>query len=83
VRGYERNEFDLAAVQSYDQTLAEDTQKKAPHLATKKLKDLPRHVIGEAVVLSTKNSTATAVVSFAMEEIHVGDRVELEEGESR
>lgn len=78
VRGYERRAFDLAAVESYGQTLAEDTQKNAPRYPSKKLKELPHHLVGEAVVLSTHDDTATAIVSFVLEEVHVGDTVELE-----
>jgi hypothetical protein len=79
VRGYDRREFDLADVHGYGQTLTEDTQKNPPHFPNNKLKDLPKHVVGEAVVLSTRDTTATAMVSFALEEVHVGDTVELEE----
>jgi hypothetical protein len=37
----------------------------------------PRNVVGEATVVSVRNRTATAKVTYSREEIVVGDRVEL------
>ena len=45
-----------------------------------KLSELPRRVVGELIVLSTQPSSATAMITFSLEDIHVGDRVELEPG---
>jgi hypothetical protein len=40
--------------------------------------DLPRRAVGEVVVLSTTATTSTAMIVFAMEDIHLGDGVELD-----
>lgn len=77
VRGYQRNEMDLTDEVSLDATYMEDTQKNPPRLPNSKLKDLPRHVVGEVVILSTQPGTATAMIVNSLEEIHVGDSVEM------
>ena len=40
---------------------------------------LPRRSVGEIVVLSSTPTTATGMVVFALEDVHVGDGVELDE----
>lgn len=40
--------------------------------------DMPRRAVGEIVVLSTTPGTATGMIVFAMEPVHVGDNVELD-----
>jgi hypothetical protein len=40
--------------------------------------DMPRRAVGEIVVLSTTPGTATGMIVFAMEPVHVGDGVELD-----
>ena len=79
VRNYEPKSMDPTDVQVFRQPTGEDTQKSgAPAMSRKQLVDLPYHVIGEALVLSTQPGAATAVITFALEEIQLGDRVELE-----
>jgi hypothetical protein len=39
---------------------------------------MPRRSLGELIVLSTTPSSATAMVTFSLEDVHVGDEVELE-----
>jgi hypothetical protein len=41
--------------------------------------DFPRRAVGEIVILSTAPSTATGMIVFALEDVHVGDGVELDE----
>jgi len=43
------------------------------------VEDMPRRAVGEVVVLSTTPTTATGMIVFALEDVHVGDRVELDE----
>jgi hypothetical protein len=81
VRGYHREEFDAADGAAFYQTITEDTQKDSPRLPEARQADLPRHLVGEAVVLSTQSDTATAMVTFALQDIHIGDTVELEENQ--
>jgi hypothetical protein len=43
------------------------------------VKDLPRRAVGEIVVIGITPTTATGMIVFAMEDMHVGDGVELDE----
>lgn len=83
VRGYAPQEMDTADMAVYRAPMRDQNQKNAPRLPGPKLKDLPRRVVGEVVVLSTQPTTATAMVSFALEDIHIGDTVELEPAKPR
>jgi len=40
---------------------------------------MPRRAVGEVVVISTTPTTSTAMVVFAMESVHLGDNVELDQ----
>lgn len=42
------------------------------------VKDLPRRLVGQAVVLNVTPTTATAMITVALEDIHLGDGVEAE-----
>jgi hypothetical protein len=78
VRGYEVQSLDSVDAAVFEQSFGEDTQKNPPRLPKKSLGELPKHVVGEAIVLGTTPGSATAMITFAMEEIHVGDVIELE-----
>jgi hypothetical protein len=80
LRGYERRELDVADKDMHRARAADDTQKLPLEVPADRLADLPRRVIGELIVLTTQPRSATAMVTFALEDIHVGDRVELEPG---
>jgi len=41
--------------------------------------DYPRRAVGEIVVIGTTPTTATGMIVFALEDVHLGDRVELDE----
>ncbi len=43
------------------------------------VRDLPRRAVGEIVVIGTTPTTATGMIVFAMEDVHAGDGVELDE----
>jgi hypothetical protein len=43
------------------------------------VRDLPRRSVGEVVVISTTPTTSTGMVVFAMESVHLGDDVELDQ----
>lgn len=74
---------------SFKASTSEDTQKKQasvePRRFTKTggptiyVRDLPRRSVGEAVVVGTTPTTATAMIVYALEDVHVGDGVELDE----
>ena len=78
VRGYERRDFDVADANVARSRGADDTQKLPVHLPESQMAELPRRVVGEAIVLSTQPASATAMITFTLEEVQVGDRVELE-----
>ena len=89
VRPYERDLKDPVDSLSFKASAVEDTQKESPSYEPKFLTrtkgraihvaDLPRRGIGEIVVLSTTDTTATGMVVFALEDVYVGDNVELDQ----
>jgi hypothetical protein len=83
VRDYHRKSMDEVDSEMFNQTFVEDTQKRAPRFPTKQEAEFPRRVLGEAIVLSTHPGTSTAMITFSLEDIHIGDVVELEEEQSR
>lgn len=74
---------------SFKASTSEDTQKRMPSFEAKMLTktngpnihvgDLPRRAVGEVVVLSVTPTTSTGMVVFALEDIHAGDNVEMDE----
>lgn len=56
----------------------DDTQKNPQKFELRKqIGDLPRRSIGELMVISTTASSATALTTYAPEDIHLGDFVEM------
>jgi len=89
VRNYEADLNDPVDSLSFKAAISEDTQKKQPsvdpHMFTRSngpvihVKDLPRRAVGEIVVIGVTPTTATGMIVFAMEDVHAGDNVELDE----
>ena len=89
VRSYEADLHDPVDSLSFKASTSEDTQAKQaafePNFFTKTggpvihVRDLPRRSVGEVVVISTTPTTSTAMVVFAMESVHLGDGVELDQ----
>jgi hypothetical protein len=89
VRTYDGDLHDPVDSLSFKASTNEDTQKKQavinPNFLTKTggpeihVVDLPRRAVGEVVVISTTPTTSTAMVVFAMESVHLGDHVELDQ----
>ncbi len=89
VRNYDVDLHDPVDSLSFKAAYSEDTQKKQasfdPGLWEKSngpvlhVRDLPRRAVGEVVVIGVTPTTATGMVVFSMEDIHVGDGVELDE----
>ena len=89
VRPYEADHHDPVDSLSFKASTNEDTQLKQavidPNFFTKTggpvihVRDLPRRAVGEIVVISTTPTTATGMVVFAMESVHLGDQVELDQ----
>lgn len=89
VRSYGTDLRDPVDSLSFKAAIAEDTQKNKPSIDASMLTkngtgpnihvaDLPRRSVGEIVILSATPTTATGMVVFALEDLHVGDRVELD-----
>ena len=55
----------------------EDTQVKPQKLSINDVSSLPRRTLGDMIVLQVHPKSATAMVLTALEDIHVGDGVEL------
>jgi hypothetical protein len=74
---------------SFKASISEETQKRPPTFEAKsftrtkgpniRVADLPRRAVGEVVVLSVTPTTSTGMVVFALEDVHAGDDVELDE----
>jgi hypothetical protein len=89
VRTYEADLHDPVDSLSFKASTSEDTQAKQavfePNLLNRtggaeiRVRDLPRRAVGEVVVISTTPTTATGMVVFAMESVHLGDGVELDQ----
>lgn len=89
VRSYVADLEDPVDSLSFKAAISEDTQAKQPsvdpRMFTKSngpvihVRDLPRRAVGEIVVIGTTATTATGMIVFAMEDVHAGDGVELDE----
>lgn len=73
---------------SFKASIGEDTQKKRPSYGrqmltrsngpTIEVADMPRRGLGEVVIISVTPTSSTGMITFALEDIHIGDDVELE-----
>jgi hypothetical protein len=89
LRSYETALADPVDSLSFKASTAEDTQLKQPsidpHMFTKSngpiihVRDLPRRAVGEIVVIGVTPTTATGMIVFALEDVHAGDGVEMDE----
>ena len=88
VRTYEADLRDPVDSLSFKASATEDTQKYPAsiegHMFTRtkgpsiQVGDMPRRAIGEIVVINTTPTTATGMIVFSLEDVHVGDGVELD-----
>ncbi len=76
-RGYEGNELDPSDEGSLMSINYEDDQFKEPPVNPKRWAEMPKRSLAEAVVLYTTPTTATAMVTYAIEDVHIGDHFEL------
>ncbi len=89
VRLYTADKRDEVDSLSFDAPSMEDTQANPPAIDPTFLNrtrggaihtaKLPRRAVGEIVVLSSTPTTATGMIVYALEDVHVGDSVELDE----
>jgi outer membrane protein OmpA-like peptidoglycan-associated protein len=64
---------------SYKASIRDDSQKDAPQFPRGRLKEAPRRVLAEMMVLNVTPTSATAMLTYAIENVEVGDGVELME----
>jgi hypothetical protein len=89
VRNYEADLDDPVDSLSFKAAISEDTQAKQPSFDPGRwekgngpvihVRDLPRRAVGEIVVIGITPTTATGMIVFAMEDVHAGDGVELDD----
>jgi hypothetical protein len=89
VRSYTMDLADPVDSLSFKASTSEDTQKRMPTFEAKTftrtkgpnihVADLPRRAVGEVVILSVTPTTSTGMIVFALEDVHAGDAVELDE----
>jgi hypothetical protein len=76
---------------SFNSGMGEDTQKRPPSWKvpfydragfhsgpTLNPADLPHRAVGEIVIISVTPTTSTGMITFALEDVHIGDDVELD-----
>ncbi len=88
-RPYEADLHNAVDSLSFKASTAEDTQKKPPSIDQSMftgssgpvihVRDLPRRAMGELVIVNTTPTSSTGMVVFALEDLHVGDGVELDQ----
>jgi hypothetical protein len=74
---------------SFNAQTSEDTQARPPTFEAGRftktkgpnihVRDLPRRAVGEVVVLNVTPTASSAMIVFALEDVHAGDTVELDE----
>jgi hypothetical protein len=89
VRPYESDLDDPGDSLSFKASAAEDTQKRPPAIepnfmtrtkgAAIHVAEMPRRAVGEIVILTTTPTTSTGMIVFALEDVHVGDHVEIDQ----
>lgn len=88
VRSYTATLEDPVDSLSFDTGTTEDTQMRPPTFEAKRFMrtngvnihvgDLPRRAVGEVVVVSVTPTASSAMLVFALEDVHAGDGVELD-----
>ncbi len=91
VRSYTADLHDPVDSLSFMTGTTEDTQMRPPTYEAGRfnktkgpnihVSDLPRRAVGEVVVLNVTPTAASAMVVFALEDVHAGDMVELDASE--
>jgi hypothetical protein len=76
-RGYAVNDLDPSDQGSLQNLTYEDDQFKEPPTNPKRFGEIPKRSLGEAVVLTTTPTTATAMITYTIEDVQIGDRFEV------
>ncbi|HYX70685.1 MAG TPA: OmpA family protein, partial [Terriglobales bacterium] len=64
---------------SYKASLTSDIQKDEPTFPASKTKELPRMALGQMIIVGVTPTSATGLITFALEAVEVGDQVEMAE----
>jgi outer membrane protein OmpA-like peptidoglycan-associated protein len=80
VRNYDPATVDEVGALSYKVPQSEETQKSPIAITREKYAELPRRTLAEMVVLDVTPTSSTAMITYALENVGVGDAVELEAG---
>ena len=89
VRSYSATLHDPVDSLSFKASTSEDTQMREPSFDANRftkskgpnihVADLPRRAVGELVVLNVTPTASSAMVVFALEDVHAGDSVEMDD----
>jgi hypothetical protein len=89
VRSYSATLHDPVDSLSFDVPTSEDTQVRPPTYEANRftrtkgpnihVADLPRRAVGEVVVLNVTATASSGMIVFALDDVHAGDTVELDE----
>ncbi|HZQ23518.1 MAG TPA: hypothetical protein VFA89_12050 [Terriglobales bacterium] len=89
VRSYTADLQDPVDSLSFRASTADDSQAHPPSIQPNLLtdnkgpkiyvQDMPRRAVGEIVVIGVTPTTATGMIVYALEDVHVGDAVEVDE----
>lgn len=76
-RTYEYSYRDREAGLSTRASDTEETQKNPPKISKSQVNEFPRRTVGDMIVLQVHPRSATAMIMTALEDVRVGDGVEL------
>jgi hypothetical protein len=76
-RGYKSDDFDPSDHASFNSMSYEDDQLNEPKITRERLGEVPNRSLGEAVILYTTPTTATAMIVYSIEDVHIGDHFEV------
>ncbi len=79
MRGYDPAEMDPADALSYKTPSGEDTQRSPMKHKRQDLQRLPRRALGEIIILNVTPTSATGMITLAVDSIKVGDTVVTEQ----
>lgn len=79
VRDYEMTRLDPVDGLSTKASIVDDTRKNAQRLPAAEVRNLPRRALGELIVVDVTPRASTAMITFSLEAIQIGDTVEMME----
>ncbi len=80
VRTYDPAKMDQVDALSLKVPQSEETQKYRQAIPKEKYAELPKHATAEMIVVNVTPTSSTAMITFSVENVTVGDTVELEGG---